>query len=104
MDAAKSTHDNIDTANAETTANDATADPICRSHRINVDDTTLSYTTQCGLMPIRNDKGELMARLFFTSYTLDQPAGDKVRPLTIAFNGGPGSASVWLHMGGLAPK
>ena len=80
------------------------ADPIVRSHRIKIGSRAVSYTTTCGMMPIRNDKGELMARLFFTAYTLNQPVATATRPLTIAFNGGPGSASVWLHMGGLAPK
>jgi carboxypeptidase C (cathepsin A) len=41
--------------------------------------------------------------MFFVAYTLDgQDAGK--RPLTFSFNGGPGSASVWLHMGALGPK
>ncbi|MEJ7837502.1 MAG: hypothetical protein WKF81_01735 [Thermomicrobiales bacterium] len=83
---------------------DVIADPIVRSHQITVRGKMLSYTTHCGLMPIRNDKGELMARLFFSSYTLDQALYAPIRPLTVAFNGGPGSASVWLHMGGLGPK
>lgn len=80
------------------------AEPIVRSHRIKIGSRAVSYTTTCGLMPIRNDKGELQAKLFFTAYTLNQPVATQTRPLTIAFNGGPGSASVWLHMGGLAPK
>ena len=49
-------------------------------------------------------KGEEQARLYFTAYTLDGDHAPGERPLTIAYNGGPGSASVWLHLGGLAPK
>jgi carboxypeptidase C (cathepsin A) len=79
-------------------------EPVVRSHRIKIGSRAVSYTTTCGLMPIRNDKGELVARLFFTAYSLNQPVATATRPLTFAFNGGPGSASVWLHMGGLAPK
>lgn len=80
-------------------------DPVVRSHEITVaDGKKLSYTTTTGLMPIRDDKGELEAKLFFTYYQLDAPADADPRPMTIAFNGGPGSASVWLHMGGLAPR
>jgi carboxypeptidase C (cathepsin A) len=81
-----------------------TPDPVVRQHELSVGGKTLSYTTTTGLMPIRDDKGELKARLFYTAYTLDAPASDTPRPLTFTFNGGPGSASVWLHMGGLAPK
>jgi carboxypeptidase C (cathepsin A) len=81
-----------------------TPDPVVRQHELSVGGKTLSYTTTTGLMPIRDDKGELKARLFYTAYTLDAPPSDTPRPLTFTFNGGPGSASVWLHMGGLAPK
>lgn len=81
-----------------------TPDPVVRQHEIKAGGKTLKYTTTTGLMPIRDDKGKLKARLFYTAYTLDEPASDAPRPLTITFNGGPGSSSVWLHMGGLAPK
>ena len=92
-------------ANEQKPANtDDVPEPVVRSHRIEIGGRQVSYTTTCGLMPIRDDKGELVARLFFTAYTLNQPVGSRSRPLTISFNGGPGSSSVWLHMGGLAPK
>ncbi|HWV25461.1 MAG TPA: hypothetical protein VNZ58_14835 [Thermomicrobiales bacterium] len=83
---------------------DVTPDPVVRQHEIKAGGKTLKYTTTTGLMPIRDDKGTLKARLFYTAYTLDEPKSDTPRPLTITYNGGPGSASVWLHMGGLAPK
>jgi len=79
-------------------------EPVVRKHELKIVRKTLKYTTTTGLMPIRDDKGKLQARLFFTAYTLDDPKSDEPRPLTFTFNGGPGSASVWLHMGGLAPK
>jgi carboxypeptidase C (cathepsin A) len=44
------------------------------------------------------------ARIFFTAYTLDDVADPATRPLTFAFNGGPGSASIWLHMASIAPR
>jgi carboxypeptidase C (cathepsin A) len=54
-------------------------------------------------MPIRNAQtGEAEARIFFMAYTLENPPAN--RPLMFSFNGGPGSASVWLHMGALGPK
>lgn len=79
-------------------------DPIVRQHAISVDGKELSYTTTVGLMPIRDDEGKLKAKLFYTAYTLNDVDDVGNRPLTITYNGGPGSASVWLHMGGLAPK
>ena len=79
-------------------------DPVVRSSEIQVGGKSLAYTSTSGLMPITNDTGEEQARLFFTAYTLDGDHAPGDRPLTIAFNGGPGSASVWLHLGGLGPK
>lgn len=79
-------------------------DPVVKHHSLTINGKTLEYTTTTGLMPIRDDKGELKAKLFFTAYTLDGVEDTGSRPLTFTYNGGPGSASVWLHMGGLAPK
>ena len=79
-------------------------EPVERQHAVSVRGQTLEYTTSAGQLPIRNDKGEVQANLSFTAYTLTNGASDPPRPLTIAFNGGPGSSSVWLHMGGLAPR
>jgi carboxypeptidase C (cathepsin A) len=55
-------------------------------------------------MPLKNEKGEIEARIFFVAYVADRTGGPETRPLTFSFNGGPGSASVWLHMGALGPK
>lgn len=63
----------------------------------------IDYTAQAGYLDIRNDTGKAVARMFFTYYRKDGEDASK-RPLTIAFNGGPGSSSIWLHMGGLAPR
>jgi len=92
-----------DTPTTPTSSEEQIPDPIVREHAIRIDGKALAYTTTTGLMPIRNDKGELQAKLFFTYYQLTTETTSP-RPLTIAFNGGPGSASVWLHMGGLAPR
>ncbi len=79
-------------------------DPVVRQHKVKVGGKSFTYTTTAGQLPIKNDKGETEANLYFTAYTLDDPKDGARRPLTFTFNGGPGSASVWLHMGGLAPK
>src|SRR4029453_16523674 len=74
--------------------------PVVTKHSIQVGGQTLNYTATAGTMPIKNRDGEVEARMFFTSYVVDGPR----RPLTFSFNGGPGSASVWLHMGAIGPK
>src|ERR1051325_7111990 len=77
--------------------------PVITRHEIHVGGATIKYTAIAGMMPIKNRDGETEARMFFTSYVVDRPDG-ATRPLTFSFNGGPGSASVWLHMGAIGPK
>ena len=79
-------------------------EPVTREHSVTVRGITFEYTTTAGQLPIKNDKGEVQANIYFTAYTLTNGKETTPRPLTFVFNGGPGSASVWLHMGGLAPK
>jgi carboxypeptidase C (cathepsin A) len=72
-------------------------------HSIRVGGRQLNYTVTTGFMPYRNAQtGETEAKMFFVAYTLDNP--QEKRPLMFSFNGGPGSASVWLHLGALGPK
>jgi carboxypeptidase C (cathepsin A) len=49
-------------------------------------------------------KGKPKAQIFFVAYIVDNAGDAATRPVTFAFNGGPGSASVWLHMGGIGPR
>jgi carboxypeptidase C (cathepsin A) len=77
--------------------------PVVTHHQIALNGKTLNYTATAGRLPLKRDDGKIEAEMFFVAYTLDgQDAGK--RPLTFAFNGGPGSASIWLHMGALGPK
>jgi carboxypeptidase C (cathepsin A) len=77
--------------------------PVATHHQITLDGKVLKYTATAGRLPVKRDDGKIEAEMFFVAYALDgQEAGR--RPLTFAFNGGPGSASVWLHMGALGPK
>ena len=55
-------------------------------------------------MPIRNHAGETEAHIFYVAYTRTDSAKGAKRPLLFAFNGGPGSASLWLHLGAIGPK
>jgi carboxypeptidase C (cathepsin A) len=78
--------------------------PVVTKHEIRVGGKTLRYTATTGMMPIKNRDGETEARIFFMAYTLDEAGGRSRRPLTFSFNGGPGSASVWLHLGAIGPR
>ncbi len=79
--------------------------PVVTKHTVSVRGTTLSYTATTGFLPLKTDTGETEAHVFFMAYTLDRGAAPASRrPLTFSFNGGPGAASVWLHMGALGPK
>jgi carboxypeptidase C (cathepsin A) len=63
----------------------------------------LAYTATVGSIPVRDEDGKKIAEVVFTAYTLDgvRPQG---RPVTFAFNGGPGAASVYLNLGAIGPK
>ncbi|WP_339865265.1 S10 family peptidase [Paremcibacter congregatus] len=65
---------------------------------------TLKYTVSAGDTHLKNDKGEAVASIFSTAYTKDGVKNPAARPITFMFNGGPGSASLWLHMGVFGPK
>ncbi len=64
---------------------------------------TLNYTATAGSLPVRDETGKVIAEVAFTAFTLDGPR-DPNRPVTFAFNGGPGAASVYLDLGAIGPK
>src|SRR5881227_2299745 len=78
--------------------------PVVTKHEIRIGARSLRYTVTTGMMPLRNAAGETEARIFYMAYTADGVGDRSQRPLMFSFNGGPGSASVWLHMGALGPK
>lgn len=75
--------------------------PVVTKHEIRIGGQVLRYTATVGMMPIKNREGDIEARMFFTSYTVDNSGNSAQRPLLFSFNGGPGSASVWLHLGAI---
>jgi carboxypeptidase C (cathepsin A) len=77
--------------------------PVVTHHQVSVNGKTLHYTATTGRLPIKRGDGKIEAEMFFVAYALDGQDPGK-RPLTFAFNGGPGSASIWLHMGALGPR
>lgn len=78
--------------------------PVVTHHTIRAGGRELRYTATTGRMPIKDpNEGKIEAEMFFVAYTLDG-ADPATRPLTFSFNGGPGSASIWLHMGAMGPR
>ena len=78
--------------------------PSVTHHEISVGGQTLRYTATAAQMPINAANGDNEAHMFYVAYTLDAVADSSHRPLTFAFNGGPGSASIWVHMGAMGPR
>jgi carboxypeptidase C (cathepsin A) len=77
--------------------------PVQTRNQITVGGKALYYTATTGRLPIKDPTGKIEAEMFFVAYTLNGAETNR-RPLTFAFNGGPGSASFWLHMGALGPR
>jgi carboxypeptidase C (cathepsin A) len=76
---------------------------VTTQHTMSVGGQGVSYTARAGTMVLKDEEGSPRANFFFVAYTRDgvDPAR---RPVTFTFNGGPGSSSVWLHMGAFGPK
>src|SRR5262245_45392030 len=78
--------------------------PVVTRHELRIGARVLRYTVTTGFMPIKDEEGKTEARIFFMAYVAERPGGPAARPLMFSFNGGPGSSSVWLHLGALGPK
>jgi len=79
--------------------------PVVTKHELRLaGGRVLRYSVTTGLMPLKSDAGDVEARVFFMAYALERTGGPEARPLMFSFNGGPGSSSVWLHLGALGPK
>jgi carboxypeptidase C (cathepsin A) len=100
----------------ETTSTEPKDNLVETHHSLTIDGKELNYTVTCGTIVLKEEsekKGEkegesegekARATIFFTAYTLDGVEDRQKRPLTFSFNGGPGSSSVWLHLGLLGPR
>jgi carboxypeptidase C (cathepsin A) len=71
-------------------------------HTATIGGKPLAYTATAGTLTIRDDDGKPTASMFYVAYTAGD-SRDRHRPVTFFYNGGPGSSSLWLHMGSLAP-
>lgn len=77
---------------------------VVTNHSVSIQGKTINYTAQTGTQPVWNDAGEPVASLFYTYYKRSDIRNTENRPLVISFNGGPGSASVWMHLAYTGPR
>lgn len=75
---------------------------VVTHHSLTLDGETIDYTATVGSVDV--GAGDHVGRIFYIAYVRDNPANDEPRPVTFAYNGGPGSASSYVHMGGWGPK
>ncbi|MBN2207338.1 MAG: peptidase S10 [Candidatus Aminicenantes bacterium] len=73
-------------------------------HSITIGGKPLPYTAIAGTMLLKTEEGRAKAAIYYTAYFRSDVRDAAARPLTFAFNGGPGSSSVWLHMGAFGPR
>jgi len=78
-------------------------EPVVTQHSATIGGQTVSYTAEAGWLPIR-EEGKITAKMFYIAYTRDGISDMSNRPLLFSFNGGPGTASVWMHMGYTGPR
>lgn len=78
--------------------------PVVTQHVASIDGVEVKYSVETGKLDLRTDEGKSKARLFYIAYRKDDVGEVAKRPLTFCFNGGPGSSSVWLHLGMAGPQ
>jgi carboxypeptidase C (cathepsin A) len=76
--------------------------PSITQHSTRLSGVDVPYTAKAGLLPLRDGKGKTLASIFYVAYTREPQ--DTKRPVTFVFNGGPGAASAYLHLGAIGPK
>lgn len=87
---------------------DSTAKPVpaesstVTPHSVTIDGQVIKYSARAGNLLLKNDSSDVIGSMFYVAYTKDG-ADLKRRPVTFVFNGGPGSSSVWLHLGSFGP-
>lgn len=79
------------------------AEPVVQQKTGTFNGQTVNYTAEAGWIPIRDD-GKVVAKMFYVYYAKSGVTDTSKRPLIISFNGGPGTASVWMHLGFTGPR
>ncbi|WP_165750303.1 S10 family peptidase [Cellulophaga sp. Z1A5H] len=77
---------------------------ITTKNKVTINETLVNYTVQAGMQPVWDENGKPIASLQYAYYTRDNIKDRASRPLLISFNGGPGSASVWMHLAYTGPR
>lgn len=89
---------------AQDSASATKPEKFVTKHSIKIDNKLISYTATVGTLILKNDKDETIASFGYTAYTKDGETDLSKRPVTFSYNGGPGSSSMWLHMGIMGPR
>ena len=89
---------------AAATAADIKETTSSTKHTIDVGGQRIAYTATAGTILLRDDKNKPEASVFYVAYTRDDATDRSRRPIFYSFNGGPGTASVWMHMGFTGPR
>ena len=77
---------------------------VITHHVVTVKGVKMAYTATAGTQPVWDEGGKVIATLYYTYYKREDIANPAERPLIMSFNGGPGSASVWMHIAYTGPK
>jgi carboxypeptidase C (cathepsin A) len=83
---------------------DASHAPVRVTNTVTIAGERVTYVAETGMLPLLKPDGTSRASVFYVAYTRTDGKADAKRPVTFSFNGGPGSASVWLHLGALGPR
>ena len=77
---------------------------VTTSHYVTVKGNKIPYTATAGTLPVWSDEDKAVATLFYTYYKRSDIKSVEKRPIFFSFNGGPGAASIWMHMGYTSPR
>ena len=77
---------------------------VTTSHYVTVKGSRIPYTATAGTLPVWSDEDKAVATLFYTYYKRSDVKSIEKRPIFFSFNGGPGAASIWMHMGYTSPR
>ncbi len=83
---------------------DATHKPVLTTNTVTIAGQRVTYVAETGMLPLLKSDGTSRASVFYVAYTRAGQTNPAARPVTFCFNGGPGSSSVWLHLGALGPR
>ncbi len=109
LHAADAAPTNSPATNAPPAKNDAATipdahKPVFTTNTVTIAGQSVKYVAETGMLPILKPDGTTSASVFYIAYTRIGETNMAVRPVTFCFNGGPGSSSVWLHLGALGPR